>query len=293
MRNRDVAKALLRQYTPFRDQLRVLKRYFVPYVPNAAHSDFALNDGLAMLAAIRQAGGPVAGRVLEIGTGWTPIIPMLFHLGGANAITLTDLDRLYDETSAPSAVALLRANGERVQRALGLSGPELEAGFASFAPDYLCPWNPAGQDGASVDLVISRAVLEHIPPGMLTQLFGELRRIIRPGGYMCHSVDNTDHWQHGPHGRGLADFLRHDSAGLRWKIASLNKHGYVNRLRHSDYLAAAADAGWEIVLESAQVPPETLAQVQRMQDLGEVAPQFRHYAADDLAATATLMVVRH
>ena len=46
-----------------------------------------------------------------------------------------------------------------------------------------------------IDLVTSRAVLEHIPRAELQRVIKEMRRILRPTGVMVHTIDNSDHWQ--------------------------------------------------------------------------------------------------
>lgn len=287
-----VAVALLREFMPFAGHVRRLKRRFVPYVANPTHSSFTLDDGTEMLNALRHAGASLDGDLLEVGSGWTPIIPMLFHLAGARTVTLTDLDRLYDEQSAPSAIDLLLSQEARVLSTFKIGREAFDARVAGFRPTYLCPWRPSQSAANTFDIAISRAVLEHIPPPEITRLFVELRRVVRPGGFMCHSVDNTDHWQHGSHGLGLAHFLRYPTDSLRWRIASLNKHGFMNRLRHSDYIAAARQAGWTILAEQARVPEATLEQVTDMQRQELIAPEFQHYSLRDLATTATLFVAR-
>jgi SAM-dependent methyltransferase len=292
MQNIQLARSLLKAALPFADTARRLKRRLVPYRPNMAHNGFTFDDALDMIDALREAGVALDGEVLEVGSGWTPIVPLLFHMAGAAHVTLTDLERLYDETSIPTAATFLRPRLPETARRLGMEATLLEARMANFAPAYICPWQPARHPAGSVDIAISRAVMEHVPAEDVVGLFRDLLRVVRPGGHMCHSVDNTDHWEHDDSRSSLMSFLCYPADSLRWRLASMNIQGYTNRFRHSDYLRAAREAGWIIVSELARVPPKVLSEVRQMRAEGRLAPEFARRELEDLAATATLIVAR-
>lgn len=292
MNNIDLARSLLKASLPFMDTARRIKRRFRPYEPNPVHNGFTFDDGLDMLGGLREAGADLEADVLEIGSGWTPIIPVMFHLAGARSITLTDLERLMDEASAPTAMTFLRPRLGRFTERFPIDAASIEERLAAFRPNYLCPWDSARHPPDSIDIAISRAVMEHVPARDVPGLFRDLRRIVRPGGFMCHSVDNTDHFQHDGGEGSLMDFLRYPSDSLKWRLSQVNTQGRMNRLRHSDYLALAREAGWNVVFESGRVPPHVLQEVMQMRSAGEIAPEFMARDPHDLATTATLLVAR-
>lgn len=292
MDNLDLARSLLKASIPFADTARWLKRQLKPYAPDATNTGFSFEDGLAMLGALREAGAELRGDVLEVGSGWTPVVPMMFHLAGARSVILTDLERLFDDTSIPAAEAFLRPRLAGLAALLDVGADTLAPHLRDFRPFYLCPWQAARHPADSVDIAFSRAVMEHVPAQDVPGLFRELRRIVRPGGMMCHSIDNTDHWQHGDGKGSLVDFLRYPSSSLRWRLAQVNVQGRMNRFRHSDYLALAREAGWEVVSDAGRVPPEVLRDVLRMREAGELAPEFSERDPQDLATTATLLIAR-
>lgn len=292
MKNTDLARSLLKASLPFADTARRLKRRLRPYVPDPANTGFSFEDGIGLLRALRQMGADLGGDVLEVGSGWTPVVPLLFHLAGARSVILTDLERLFDEASIPTARAFVHPRLGEVAEALGGEVAPLAERLSQFRPFYLCPWHAARHPAASVDIAFSRAVMEHVPARDVIGLFRELRRIVRPGGLMCHSIDNTDHWQHGDGKGSLVDFLRYPTGSLRWRLSQVNVQGRMNRFRHSDYLALAREAGWDIVREAGRVPPEVLRDVLRMRDAGELAPEFSARDPQDLATTATLLIAR-
>jgi ubiquinone/menaquinone biosynthesis C-methylase UbiE len=90
-------------------------------------------------------------------------------------------------------------------------------------------------EGESVDVVMSNAVLEHIPENRLSAIVDECYRVLRPGGYMLHQIDLRDH------GWLFLDnyaFLRYSDR--EW--CSLGSKRYApfrtNRLRSSDFITA-------------------------------------------------------
>jgi hypothetical protein len=68
---------------------RRLKRRFRPYPTDIPA--WTLEEGLRLLEMLREARCEVRGAtVLEIGSGWRPIIPLLFSLAGAARMVLVD-----------------------------------------------------------------------------------------------------------------------------------------------------------------------------------------------------------
>jgi SAM-dependent methyltransferase len=292
MRNVDLARSLLKASIPFADPARRLKRRLRPYEPNPTHMGFSFDDGLAMLRALREVGVELSGDVLEVGSGWTPVIPLMLHLAGTRSVVLTDLERLFDGTSIALAQRFIQPRLERLAAGLSTDSAVLELRLTGFSPTYFCPWSVERHPADSVDIAMSRAVMEHVPAGDVAGLFRGLRRIVRRGGVMCHSIDNTDHFQHGDGKGSLVDFLRYPTDSLRWRLSQVNIQGRMNRLRHADYLEIAREAGWTIVLEQGRIPPKVLQDVLRMKATGVLAPEFSGYDPRDLATTATLLVAR-
>ena len=59
-----------------------------------------------------------------------------------------------------------------------------------------------------MDIVISRVVLEHIPPAQLRCLHDDFARALRQGGIVSHVVDNSDHREHRDKRLSRIEFLR-------------------------------------------------------------------------------------
>jgi SAM-dependent methyltransferase len=283
-----VLKSAVKAALPFQPWLRQLKRRVLPYQDTLGNIEFTLQQGLQIIQSLRQAGTEPGGDVLELGSGWLPIIPLLFHLAGARRIILTDVERLMDRRTIAKAQQLILQNLPMVAAALDFTEAELAARISKdFAPEYLVPWNSRQHPRHSVDIIFSRTVLEHVHSSILEQLLADFDRILRPGGSMCHVIDNSDHWQHQDTALSRLDFLRYEDTWY-WKLACFNPQFYQNRLRHSDYLSLFRGHGWSAILADG-VPDERC-----LRDLTTLplAAAFQNRDPRDLAILTSTFVLR-
>jgi len=281
---RDNAKALI----PFADQLRALKRRHVPYTDNPNNTNLVLEQGLSQVAMLARAGARLDGDVLEIGTGWMPIVPLLFHAAGARHVTCTDVERLLDDATLQRARARLGGETARIAQELGLPEPTVAARLSGPWPhDYLVPWDIDAHPEASADIVVLRAVFEHIDPPTLRRYLMRLQAILRPGGMMCHVIDNSDHWEHRDKSISRLNFLRYED-GPFWRFTALNRQKYQNRLCHGDYAALFRETGWTVLEASGTPDPASLRALSSL----PLASPFCGRSAEDLAILTSWFVVQ-
>ena len=284
-----ILRGTLYSQMPFVAHLRRMKRRFQPPRGESSNTPFAIGDGLRQLDCLARAGIGPGGTVLEMGSGWLPVIPFLFRIAGYERIILTDTERLMDAATIDIARESVRRRLPQVAAALGMSLAEATARLdAPFEPDYRAPWDP--RDGAvrDVDLLISRCVFEHVPPAALQDCLEAFRSVVRPGGAMCHLVDNSDHWQHIHPPRSRVQFLTWPENGIVERFARLNHFGYNNRLRHSDYKAMFRRTGWTAVLDEGEADAQVLRDLPGL----KLAAPFRDYDRGDLAILSSVFVVR-
>lgn len=252
---RDSAKSLI----PMQRQLRALKRRLGEIEIEPKNNIFCLQQGLDQIEYLRSAGANLGGSILEFGSGWFPIIPMLFHLAQARRVILTDVEQLMDDKTITIARNVILENERVVAERLGLSTYELHSRLASFAPEYLVPWKSTLTSDKSVDVIVSRAVIEHVPIETIRYFFAEFKRILKDDGFTSHIIDNSDHLEHSDKSLSRINFLRFEDRDLWWRIACMNIQGYQNRLRHSDYSAFFEENGWRIL--TAEGSPDAKAVV--------------------------------
>ncbi|HEY8506661.1 MAG TPA: class I SAM-dependent methyltransferase [Gemmataceae bacterium] len=279
-------------------RLRALKRKVKPY--NLDIDVRTLDQGILQVKMLRDAGCDPAGKdLLEIGTGWKPVIPLVFYLAGCRSVTLVDSQRLLDRRCLAGTARNLLAHKDRIAEGLGASAGEVERRlrFPGHAPmealldgfgfRYLAPYDLLWNDlpAASLDVVTSRAVLEHVPPRVVQGMFHEAQRLLRPGGVMCHIIDNSDHWEHGDKRLSRLNFLQTGERLFRF-LSSMNPLDYQNRLRHSQYREMMEKAGFRIVADDSRPDPEALEDLKTL----KIHESFRRFTPEDLATLTSYLV---
>jgi SAM-dependent methyltransferase len=292
----DNMKALV----PFQQKARACKRMLFGYQADAPHQPGAIEDALCMVERLTSHLGGITGRtVLEIGTGWEPIIPLVFHLAGASVVYLTDTARLLCVESLDAALKFLESSADRISNRLalpragfdqilsrGVCRSGLETSLDRLGLKYLAPCDCRNLrlNNHSLDIVYSRAVLEHIPPPVLRAVFRECKRVLKPTGVMCHIVDNSDHFEHRDKSISRVHFLQHGERMM--KFIGLNQQNYQNRLRHQDYLDLIQAEGFKIIAEDREIDRNALIILPKMR----LAPGFANRPLEDLAAITSYIL---
>ena len=229
-------------------------------------------------------------RVLEVGTGFTPIVPFGLYLAGVRSVHTVDIVEL---TTVRSVSELLRC---------------LESASRTGLLRRLCPWvdeareaemchSPNGAadlvellsrfgvtyevgtaldvslDDGTVDLAVSNNVFEHIPRDVIGGILRESARVGSPDVVVSHHIDLRDHYAKFDRRIDVFHNLRFSERQWRWINSRLEPQ---NRLRYPDYLAVFAGAGFQIVSEDLRQGQEELLRKARL------AAEFRRYSADDL-----------
>jgi SAM-dependent methyltransferase len=284
---------------PFPNAMRQLKRQLRSYPVDIP--EWTLEEGLRLLRMLRQTGCPIKDAcVVEVGSGWRPIIPLLFSLSGAAKIVMIDVQRLMDGATFAGTVKNLERCAPRIAVELGLEEGEVRTLLTAqetdltgllrrFRMEYHAPCDLISSplpDG-KFDVVASRAVLEHVPPDILRLLLGRVYRLLQPGGWTCHAVDNSDHWSHKDRRLSRVNFLRYSDrffGFLNW----FNPLDYQNRLRHPEYVEILRETGFEILLAQSEPEPKALEALQTL----PIAARFRGISAEDLTRLDSYFLAR-
>jgi SAM-dependent methyltransferase len=252
----------------------------------------------AHLRAFEHHGGgrpPGEAVAYEFGAGWDLAIPLSYAALGLGRQVLVDIrPNLRLELVNASIASLgrqrttLEDQAGRELRDLGPasvgSAEELEDrfGIAYYAPRDA---RATGLPADSVDLVTSTNTLEHVPAEDIGPILRESARLLRPDGVLSFRIDMQDHASYIDPRRSPYDYLHYSERA--WRIISPSLE-YENRLRLSDYLRLFGEAGLTVVDQHVTRPePEHLVALARV----DLAPRFRAYAPDDLAARALEVVL--
>jgi SAM-dependent methyltransferase len=175
----------------------------------------------------------------------------------------------------------------RIGARLGLAPPDLER--ASSFEDILSAcdaiYSTNGMQSyreipaASVDLIFSQAVLEHVRRNEFVQIAAEMRRILKPDGVASHQVDLRDHL-----GGGLNNMRI--SSGL-WETELMSRSGfYTNRIRFSEMCGIFERAGFLVDVESVARWNTVPIPIKRL------APEFRHFSEEELLVSSFHVLLR-
>lgn len=254
-----------------------------------------IDDWIVLARQLRELNVQIGDAVLvEVGTGWFPVLPLCFAFAGARTCHTFDVTRHLDARLTSRAIARLRVHLPRIADTAGLSVGQVQERYdhvsgardVSTALDragvrYHAPADAAqtGLGNREVDAVFSNSVLEHVPSCGIAAILRESARIVKPAGVSLHSVNCGDHYAYFDRSISPINYLQYsDRQWSRWN----NRLLYQNRLRPADFLQLAKDAGLQIAL-SRFTPKEKL--VELLPRL-EVAQEFKHYAPNQLCATS-------
>ncbi len=267
-----------------------------------AHIDLKFKaDWLVQVEVLNQLGFRVQGRdLLEIGTGWLPVFPLCFALAGARRCHTFDLNRHLNPAVVPGAMSELERHLPAIAQACGdaeatvrgrwqslVAAGDGQAMLRAAGVEYHAPADATttGLKDASVALVFSNSVLEHVTPEVLAPMMRESCRVLQPDGLSLHSVNCGDHYAYFDRSITQVHYLRFtDRQWRKWNNDLL----YQNRLRPVDFVDAARAAGMELLVDMHVPRPELMARFDRI----PFAPEFRRYPPEQLCCTSVTFAAR-
>lgn len=275
-----IAKKAILARIPFSGSLRRAKRNLLGYAPDQGNLQSTIAQYQQMRAELNQVRRSFAGStVLEIGSGWFPTIPILLCADGAYRVLMSDHEPHLDASTSATTLRFLKGilpENRAIQAIQSVRDLPL---------DYLAPLDPSALPDGSLDYVVSRTVLEHIPPDVLTHLLKALRPKLAPTGMMLHLVDHSDHLEHVDRSISKVNFLTwscQKHAAVNWLIRDGE-----NRLRHHDYLSMFRNCGYEIVAVRGEVHEPTRLAVQSM----KLASPYSNMTPEQLATLTSLYML--
>lgn len=230
-------------------------------------------------------GIPVAGRaeflrdkvILEYGPGDLPGVAMLLVAKGARKAYCVDRFSMISVDKKSMAVinslAAQLSETERQRFLACLANPDApQQGFSADHVEYLVRPDGLSKMDEAVDLVISRAVLEHVND--LEATFTDMLRAMRPGSLSIHQVDLKSH---GLHRTNPLDFLEYPQ--WLWNLMYSHK-GVPNRWRVDRYRELLG----KLPLEVLDFHPTALFNKADVNNVNSrLAEPFRGISAEDLA----------
>jgi len=142
---------------------------------------------------------------------------------------------------------------------------------------YVVPWTDRTLPEASVDLILSQAVLEHV--SNLTEIYQAFACWLKPKGIMSHVIDFSSHnvalkWN------GHLTY-----PDLTWKLLTGRRSCLPNRFPCSDHLALLKTNGFSVLEEERIRADNTIPRA-------EFNPRFRDLPEDDFKTRALYILAQ-
>ena len=225
-------------------------------------------------------------QLLEYGPGDIPGVALLMVAYGAERVTCVDRFALVSMTqkNADILMELLgRLDGDaraRASQCFRQPGQPI-SGFNPERIQYLIQPSGLSELNGKVDLIFSRAVLEHVND--LDATFDDMARALQPDGIALHQVDLKSH---GLHRRNPLDFLTWSP--VLWSWMHSNK-GVPNRWRVNKYRDTMHRSGLATIL----IQPTELADKSTIDEVRPyLASPFKPLSDDDLSWLGFWLVCR-
>jgi len=189
-------------------------------------------------------------KLVELGTGWYPVIPLCFYLSGVSRIYSFDIASLVSEKNLKLTISKLldyHKSGKLIEYVENIDEKRIEylkgilLNESNSKESILTGLNISletkdarntGIQDSCIDFITSNNTFEHIYPAVLNDLLAEFKRILKPEGIMSHFIDMSDHFAHLDKSITVFNFLKFSDS--KWKRID-NTVQPQNRLRIIQY----------------------------------------------------------
>jgi SAM-dependent methyltransferase len=205
---------------------------------------------------------PSDSTCLDFSTGTHLQNPIGLSLLGFKRIYTADIERIARVELIRDVIRKYRCHQGTLNRNyalapdVGVTAKNMTAELAScFRIWYLAPVaiQSIGLDEGSIDFVVSRSTLEHVPERAVADILRKCVRLLKVRGIAVLSIDYRDHWSFFDPDISVYNFLQYSPT--EWRRLNPRIH-YQNRLRHVDYRRMCLDAGFRLLEDEESLPPE-------------------------------------
>lgn len=237
-------------------------------------------------------------HVLELGSGWYPVVPIALFLAGSDSVISFDISPLMnkegvlisiqkylnwqDEGKLEDLKPYLKK--ERLESLKKLNNDQLSfeellrgLGLELKVKDA----RSTNEDSDKFDLICSNNTFEHIYPNILKPIIAEFQRILKIGGTMSHFIDMSDHFAHLDSSINIYNFLKYSKAG--WSRID-NTVQPQNRWRFKDYSDLYTQLGIPIL--DQKIRPGNVQEVKSL----KLHSDYQTYTVEEIAVSHGYLV---
>jgi len=221
--------------------------------------------------------------IIEIGSGWLPIIPYLFlYKAKSGTVHTYDLNKHYQKKSITHFNTLFakKHQAEIVVSNTSYSLPEQ----VIYYPSQDVSTSSLPKNG----IVFSRFVLEHVPPEALLAMHKKFKSELEKGSYIIHFISPSDHRAFSDKSLSLQDFLQYSQQ--EWDGIQ-TKFDYHNRLRLPQYLEIFKSLDLEVVYLTSHSPKPDSPTYELFKKV-KLHPDYKNYTDQELTAGSINVVLK-
>ncbi len=237
--------------------------------------------------------------ILELGTGWYPIIPICFFLSGARKIYTIDIAELCNEENLKTSLAKIVDYYDRalLQKYVPIKSEKYEI-LKSLLKDnankkeileklnltYLVEdARKMSLPNQSIEYITSNNTFEHVYPDILKDILVDFKRVLADTGVMSHFIDMSDHFAHMDRSINIYHFLKFSKK--EWDRID-NTIQPQNRWRMVHFRALFAKLGLDILEEKNRPGDLTLLREVKVHE------EFKTISETELAISHGYSVLR-
>lgn len=223
-------------------------------------------------------------KVLEIGSGWAPMMPyFLLYFGKSRSIATFDLNEHFSKKSISRLNEVFRSE----YGVAPASSPKNSYGLPEEI-SYYPNTNLINATLPEADLVFSRFVLEHVKPDDIFLMHQKLKKELKPGSIIVHLISPSDHRAYIDSALSLQDFLQYSESEWQKKQTRFDYH---NRLRLPQYIDIFKAAGCEIKHLEYDNPKPNSASLKKFKEV-ELHKDFKKFSEEELTAGSINVVLK-
>lgn len=213
-------------------------------------------------------------NILEIGSGWLPLMPYLFKIhGNVNTVYTYDINKHYNNANILKVHFHFNVKNIELAERRKLKLPE----FIKYYPNK----NLISSDlPNNINLYFSRFVLEHVSPEDIFKMHKKLFNEMNGDDAILHLISPSDHRAYSDSSISYYDFLKYSEK--EWnKIQT--KFDYHNRLRLPQYLKIFKNTGFEIAYLDFDSAPKNSDKYKKFKEL-TLHSDYAKYTEEEILA---------
>ncbi len=249
------------------------------YKINSSHNSYLTFERLAKEANISVLGK----NVIEIGSGWLPLMPYFFkYMGKASRVETYDLNKHYNKHSIANLNLKFSEKFGISVKSAGNGKFNLPTGI-----EYYPKTNLTQIPVKNAEIVFSRFVLEHVNPLDIKKMHQKFKKEI-PEACIIHLISPSDHRAYVDKNLSNQDFLRYSEQQWNKKQTRFDYH---NRLRLPQYIQIFEDVGFEIISVEYEPAKENSETYNKFKTV-PLHKDYLKYSDDELTAGSINLVLK-